>query len=201
MLVEGVGGGEPVQDEAIVGRADGGLVQAQFLVHPWLGQQIARQVLPHKLVIGYVRIECPYQVVAVAVGVGDVWVALAPVGIRIAHPVHPVAGPPLPELGRGQEIVHQFLRCGLKVSLGVLCESFLLLDGGGQARQGECQASQDREGIGLLVGDQFGLFQAGQHVTVHGVARPILVPGLGGIRLADGLEAPPLLAPLAYGFP
>ena len=85
-----------------MGRADGGLVQAQVIVHSRIRQEISRQMLAHELVVGYVGVQGSDQVIAVAERVGDVWVALAPVGIGVAHPVHPVPAPSLPELWFGE---------------------------------------------------------------------------------------------------
>jgi hypothetical protein len=56
---------------------------------------IAGQLLADKLVVGFVLIECAYDVIAIAPGVGFFAVALVAVGLGVADDVEPEAGPAL----------------------------------------------------------------------------------------------------------
>jgi hypothetical protein len=66
-------------------------------------------MLTHQLIVGDVLVQRTDEIVPVAEGVGQVEIALAAVGLGIAHQVHPMAGPLLAKPGGLQQPVHYLL--------------------------------------------------------------------------------------------
>ena len=158
-------------------------------------------MLAHELVVGYIGVQGSDQVIAVAERVGDVWVALAPVGVSVAHPVHPVPAPSLPELWLGEQLLHQLFGGCLGILGGLLGIGFLLFRSGRQARDGEAKTAEDGEGVRFLVGSHFGFVHPSQQKFVHRMARPSFIFYLRRDRIHDWLETPPFLSSFADRFP
>ncbi len=84
---------------------DDRLVEACRRMSPGRPKQIARDVFPHELVVGNIRIEGPDQVIAIPPGVRDVEVLFMPIGFGEANEVHPVARPAFTVMRRCQQTV------------------------------------------------------------------------------------------------
>ena len=89
--------------KTIEGGADHRLVEALSLIDALLRQQIAGDVLAHKLVVRHVVVEGADQVVAVAPGVVYLVIPLVAVRFRESHHIHPVPGQALAEMRRSQQ--------------------------------------------------------------------------------------------------
>ena len=194
LLVQGVGGAETVQDEAVLGDADRRLVDPEFGVHPRLLEQVAGQVFADQLVHGDVRVQRPDQVVAVTPGVGDRRVAFAAVRLGVADPVHPVPGPTLAEGRIGQEPVDLLRHSGVPVDRGAAFEVGGLCRRRRQAGQHVGQPAHDGPGFGKRRGFELGLGKPGAQETVDRVLRPQPVGDFRRLGVGDRLQAPPLLA-------
>ena len=65
-------------------------------------------MFPDELVVGDVRVQGPHQVSrGVLPSLGHLRVALAPVRVRVAHQIHPVASPALSEAVRVQHAANE----------------------------------------------------------------------------------------------
>ncbi len=95
--------GKPVK-----GRADQRLVHAFFGIDPGVFQKITRDLFTSQLIERNIDIEGPDQVIAKTPGTHDFVVPLKAVGFSESDHIHPVAGPVLTKVRRGQEPVHQF---------------------------------------------------------------------------------------------
>ena len=194
LLVQGIGGAETVQHEAILGDADRRLVDPEFGVHPRLREQIARQVFADQLVDRYVGVQRPDQVVAVTPGVGDRRVAFTAVRLGVADPVHPVSGPTLSEGRIGQEPVDLLRHSGVPVECCAAFEVGGLCRRRRQPGQHVGQPAHDGPGFGQRRGFEFGLGKAGGQETVDRVLRPQPVGDFRRLGVGDRLQAPPLFA-------
>ena len=66
------------------------------------GHQIARDLLAHELIVGFVPVQGVDHPVPIAPGVGEGFVLVQPVRVGVAGHVEPVASPPLAVAGRGE---------------------------------------------------------------------------------------------------
>ena len=73
-------------------------------------EQVARQLLDHELVVGFVFVEGPNQVIAVEPTISKT-VLLVTHGISIAGKIQPRQGEPFTEVRRGEEFVDQLGVC------------------------------------------------------------------------------------------
>ena len=193
LFVEGVGGAEAVQDEAVLGDADRRLVDAQFRVHPRLVEQVAGQMLADQLVDGYVGVQSPDQVVAVAPGVGHRWVALAAVRLGVADPVHPVPGPAFAEGRVGEQPVDFVRDRGVPVDGGAALEVVDLRRRRRQAGQHVGESPHHGARLGKRRGLEPGVGDAAGEEPVDRVMRPVRGGDVGRFGLGDRLQAPPAL--------
>ena len=72
---------------------DDGFIGLIFRVKPWLWKEVASDVFGDELVVGNVRIERAYDVIAVVVGVVNWIVKFVAMTFSIAHEVEPVTTP------------------------------------------------------------------------------------------------------------
>ena len=91
LFVRGIERLEAMFDQAEVARADGGFVDTFLGIHAGLLQEIARELLAHELIVRYIPIEGPDQVVAITPRLDDLRIAFAAAGIGVADEVHPMA--------------------------------------------------------------------------------------------------------------
>ena len=107
---------------------------------------IAGDLFLQESIVGLVCIECLDDVVAVRPGVGTQLVALKTVGIRIVRDVQPMLGEALAVVGRGEQLVDQFI-----VGLGIRAVDKRLhrLWLGRQAKQIKIQAANKGAAICL----------------------------------------------------
>ena len=167
------------------------------------GQQIARQLPSHELVVGPVLVESPDHPVAVGPH-GPVAIDGVAVRIGKAGQVHPVHGHFFAVVRRTEQAVnYRFVRAGR----GVGPERRRFFGRGRQAGQIQAHAAQQGFPVRFGGGSQPGVFQTFQHKKVNAVAGPGRVSNLGnGLRLGFGqcpvrLVFGPLLDPAQqHGF-
>src|SRR5262249_18289219 len=75
--------------------ADYRLIRAIDRTTARFGQQVARELLDHELVVGKIGVEGADNIVAKTPGVVDVEIKLMPHGFGVADQIQPVAPPPL----------------------------------------------------------------------------------------------------------
>ena len=132
-------------------------------------EEIPGEVLTDQLIVGHVRIESANQVVAILPRIRDVRITLAAVGVRVADPVHPVAGPALAEVGRVQVVIHH-LFVGLRIRIS---EKLIdLLRARRQSHQRKTQPANQGGAVGRGGRLQPCLRQARLGEAVHPVGRP-----------------------------
>ena len=169
-------------------------------------EQIARDLLAHKLVERLVRIQRCDHVVAVTPRMGEGDVHILPAALRIARHVQPVPPPALAELRRCQQPVHPFREhCLLlrRVRPGDLpfVEKFArLLRRRRQPGEVEENPAQHRRRVRVAHGRQALCLDGGEEKTVHIPLRPrgVLRPR-HRLRLRR-LERPPLFRVLLAEF-
>ncbi len=87
--------------------AQNGLVGAGPGVQAGRVEEVAREMLHDKLVVGHIGIEGAHQVVPVTPGICDPEVAFMATGFGIADKIHPMSRPSLAVVRRGQESLHR----------------------------------------------------------------------------------------------
>ena len=114
------------------------------------GQQVAGDVLHRELIERHIGIECPYDVVPVAIRLGKLEIVFVPQGLGVADEIEPMPAPALAVMGRIEQPIHQL---GESVGGIVLQEGVDLLGRRRQPRQIESNAANQSPPIG-----RFGRF-------------------------------------------
>ena len=165
-------------------------------------EQVAGDLLNREAIEGDVAVDGVDHPVPVDVGVGPGSVFLVPVRVRVAGQVEPVAAPALPEVGRGEQPVHQSL---VRVRPGVAREGVDFLDRRRKPEQVVVEPTD--EGVPVRLGrrrDSLSL-ELHQDETIDVVAYPGRRARGGRVDLPHGLERPvprphdPLGNPAAQG--
>ena len=187
LIVESIHGHVSVLDHAQVASAQYRFVELLLLVDPRVFKEVPCQVFQQHSVVGNVRVEGADEVVTITPCHRQTKVALAAVGLAVAHPVHPEPRPVLAEALGVQEPVHHvfvcFGRSGMRKRLD-------LLRPGGQPREVETEASHQRSPVSLWSGPQAGLFQLGEDEGVDLVENPSLVAHRRGSIRSHRSERP-----------
>ena len=140
------------------------------------GEQVAGDLFPHKLVVGFVLLERIHHVVPVPKGlmVGEVFVH--PIAVAVTGDIQPVASPPLAVAGRFQESVHEALE-GVRAC--IVQERFAFLGSRRKSGEIETDSPQERLFAGWGAGGEALFFQAGENKGVDGVVHPRGIFDLG----------------------
>ena len=95
----------------------------------------------NKLIIGDVGIESPNEIIAVAEGVGYSGIPLASVRVRIAYPIHPMAGPAFSKVRAFEKLIDKNVSRFAQIFSRCRFERLLLFDCGRKPGDGKGQSS------------------------------------------------------------
>ena len=199
LLIKGVGRPEAVKHHPEVRRADRRFVDGAAGIEPGIGQQVAGDVLPQQLVEGHVGVERSDQVVTVVPRAADFWITLGAMGVGVADPVHPVAGPLLAEVRAGEEVIDQRLNAPRlrHARRPVRC----LVRRWWQADDREEEPAHERPRRGVGGRGEPLLSETGEDVQVDRMLRPVVVGDGRGRAGGERLKRPPLTTALHDGLP
>ena len=79
-------------------------------IEPRMRQQVAGDLLPHKLIVGKISVERLEHPIAVAPSIGDRQIEFVAPRFGIAHHIEPMAGEAFAVVGRGEELVDIFFK-------------------------------------------------------------------------------------------
>ena len=166
-----------------------------------LGEQVAGELFADELIVGDVAVEGADEVIAILVRPLGRVVPLVAVGVGVADDVHPVASEALAEMGRGEQLIDQFLVSLLLVLSRFGQKAFAQLGRGGKPVRTKDSRRNSTSGSAGEAGFNFAASRPASINRSIGSCPHLPATVFGTSTGRSGFRAPPVQPLLEFRLP